>query len=407
MSSRADASPVLAPRLAHVRPSATVTISARATALREAGEKVIALSAGESDFATPIHIRRAAIAAIERGETRYTPPDGMSALKAAVAAKFRRENRIAATPETVIVGSGGKQVIFNALLATLGPGDEVVIPAPFWVSYPEIVRFAEAEPVIVPTRPAEGWKLSPEALEAALSERTRWLVLNSPGNPTGAGYGAAELAALAEVLRRHPHVLVLCDDIYEHLAYPPFRFATLAAVAPDLAERVLTVNGVSKAYAMTGWRIGYATGPAWLIGAMRVIQSQSTSNPCTFSQHAALAALEGPQGFLEEWRMVFMRRRDKVVATLSAIEGITCPTPQGAFYVFPEIGALLGRRTRKGRAITDDTAFALALLEEAGVAVVPGAAFGHAGAIRLSYAAADAELEEALARIAEFCTDLR
>ncbi len=407
MPTRSDAQPLPAPRLARVKPSATVTVSARASALIEAGEDVIALSAGESDFDTPAHVRRAAIGAIERGATRYTPPDGMSALKAAVAAKFRRENAIAATPETVIVGNGGKQVIFNALLATLGPGDEVVIPAPYWVSYPDMVRLAEAEPVIVPTRPADGWKLSADALEAALGPRTRWLILNSPGNPTGAGYEAADLAALAEVLRRHPQVLVLSDDIYEHLAYPPFRFATLAAVAPDLADRVLTVNGVSKAYAMTGWRIGYATGPEWLIAAMRLIQSQSTSNPCTISQHAALAALEGPQDFLAEWRRVFMRRRDRVVAALSTIEGIDCPVPQGAFYVFPAIEGLLGRRTKGGRLIADDTAFALALLEEAGVAVVPGAAFGHAGAIRLSYAAADEALEAALARIADFCASLR
>ncbi|MCC7319421.1 MAG: pyridoxal phosphate-dependent aminotransferase [Rubellimicrobium sp.] len=399
--------PLLSAALARIRPSPTVAITGRALDLRAEGRDIIALSAGEPDFDTPAHIRAAAVAAIEAGRTRYTPVDGIPELKRAVAAKFARENALAYDPAEISIGSGGKQVIFNALLATLDPGDEVLIPAPYWVSYPDIVRLAGATPVILPSSAGTGFRITPEALEAAITPRTKWLILNSPSNPSGAAYDHDRIAALAQVLLRHPQVWVMADDIYEHLIFDGLAFATPAAVEPRLKERTLIVNGVSKAYAMTGWRLGYGAGPAHLIRAMAVIQSQSTSNPSSISQWAALAALEGPQDFLPGFRAAFQRRRDLVVAMLNAAPGITCPVPQGAFYVYPDISALIGRTSPAGRRIATDEDFAAALLDETGVAVVFGAAFGLSPNFRISYAAADATLIDACTRIAEFCAALR
>ncbi len=390
-----------------IRPSATLAVTARAAELKAAGRDVIALGAGEPDFDTPDHIKEAAIAAIRRGETKYTKVDGTPALKEAVIAKFRRENGLDYGPEEVIVSSGGKQVIFNALAASVDPGDEVIIPAPYWVSYPEIVAFAGGVPRIVETAIADGFKLSPAALEAAITPKTKWLIFNSPSNPTGAAYTADEMRALGEVLARHPQVHVLSDEIYEHLTYDDFAFTSFAAANPDLFDRVLTVNGVSKAYAMTGWRIGYAGGPKPLVRAMAKIQGQSTSNPCSIAQAAARAALTGPQAFLADWRRTFAERRDLVVERLSAIPGITCRRPEGAFYVFPELAGLIGRKTPAGRTLEDDLAIAQWLLEEAEVAVVPGTAFGASPYMRISYATATALLEEACRRIAAAVGRLR
>ena len=387
--------------------SPTVAMTTRAAALRAGGADLIALAAGEPDFDTPAHIRAAAVAAMERGETRYTAVDGTAELKAAVAEKFARDNALVYGPEEITVGSGGKHVIWNALLATLEPGDEAIVPAPYWVSYPDIVRFCGATPVIVVAGPEAGFRLSAEALEAAITPRTKWLILNSPGNPTGAGYRADDLTALAEVLEGHPQVHVLSDDIYEHIAYPGFEFATLAAVAPALKHRVLTVNGVSKSHAMTGWRIGFAGGPAPLIAAIRKLQSQSTTNPCSISQAAAVAALTGPQDYLQEARAAFLRRRDMVVAALNAMPGIDCPEPEGAFYVYPSVAGLIGRKSAAGTLLADDRAVAEALLEEAGVAVVFGAAFGLSPHVRISYAASDADLARAMERIGAFAETCR
>jgi aspartate aminotransferase len=397
----------LSETLARVRPSPTVAATQRARELAAAGRDVISLSAGEPDFDTPRHVKDAAIAAIEAGKTKYTAPDGIPELKAAVAAKFRRENGLDYAPSEITVGTGGKQVLYNALMATLNPGDEVVIPAPYWVSYPDIVRLAGAEPVIVETSLEAGFKLTPAALERAITPRTRWFLFNSPSNPSGAGYSRAELAALTDVLMRHPQVLVLSDDIYEHIAYDGFRFVTPAQVEPGLRDRTLTMNGVSKAYAMTGWRIGYAGGPEELIAAMRKIQSQSTTCPCSLSQWAAVAALEGPQDFIDAAGAAFRRRRDMVVERLDAIAGIDCPVPEGAFYVYPSIAGLIGRTTAGGRRIARDEDFTDALLEEQGVAAVFGAAFGLSPHFRVSYATSDAVLEEACARIAAFVEGLR
>ncbi|APX88941.1 aspartate aminotransferase [Brevirhabdus pacifica] len=396
----------LSDRLARVKPSPTVAVTTLAQQLKAAGRDVIGLGAGEPDFDTPEHIRQAAVRAIDEGRTKYTAPDGMPELKEAVCAKFRRDNDLVYTPEQISVGTGGKQVLFNALLATLNPGDEVVIPAPFWVSYPDIVRLCGGEAVIVPTTMADGFKLSAEALEAAITPATKWFIFNSPSNPTGAAYTHDEIRALTQVLLRHPHVHVLSDDIYEHLTYDGFRFATPAQVEPALMDRTLTLNGVSKTYAMTGWRIGYAGGPVDLIAAMRKIQSQSTTNPSTISQWAAVEALNGKQDFLEENRAIFVRRRDLVVSALDAIPGIDCPVPQGAFYVYPSIAGLIGRRSAAGTLIADDEAFARALLEETGVAVVFGAAFGLSPCFRVSYATSDDTLTEACARIRRFCSGL-
>ena len=398
---------ILSATLARVKPSPTIAMTAKAAEMKAAGRDVISLSAGEPDFDTPAHIREAAKRAIDEGKTRYTAVDGIPELKAAITEKFRRENGLDYAPAQVTVGTGGKQVIYNALMASLNPGDEVIIPAPFWVSYPDMVALAGGVPVIVPAPIGTGYKITPDQLEAAITPRTKWLIFNSPSNPTGAGYARDELRALTDVLMRHPHVWVLTDDMYEHIAFDGFAFCTPVEVEPGLADRTLTMNGVSKAYAMTGWRIGYAAGPKELIRGMALIQSQSTSNPCSISQWAAVAALTGPQDFLKANAAMFQRRRDLVVAGLNAAAGITCPVPEGAFYVYPSIAGCLGKTSRGGRPITDDEAFATALLEETGAAVVFGAAFGLSPHFRVSYAAADDLLRDACARIQDFCAGLR
>jgi len=398
---------LLSHALARVKPSPTVAITQMARALKAEGRDVIALSAGEPDFDTPDTIKAAARAAIDRGETKYTAPDGIPELKAAIVAKFRRENGLSYDPSQVMVSTGGKQVLFNALLATLNPGDEVIIPAPYWVSYPDMTRLAGGEPVIAPTTLAGGFKLTPQALEAAITPRTKWFIFNSPSNPSGAGYSASELKGLTDVLERHPHVWTMTDDMYEHIAYPGFSFATPAQVAPALYERTLTVNGVSKAYAMTGWRIGYCAGPKAVVDAMRTVQTQSTTNPCSISQWAALEALNGPQDYIETSRAAFLRRRDLVVAMLNDAEGLSCPTPEGAFYVYPSCAGAIGKTAPSGTRIDSDEAFCAELLKAEGVAVVFGAAFGLSPHFRVSYAAADATLREACARIQRFCASLR
>ena len=398
---------LLSHALARVKPSPTVAITQMARALKAEGRDVIALSAGEPDFDTPDNIKAAARAAIDRGETKYTAPDGIPELKAAIVAKFRRENGLAYDPSQVMVSTGGKQVLFNALLATLNPGDEVIIPAPYWVSYPDMTRLAGGEPVIAPTTLAGGFKLTPQALEAAITPRTKWFIFNSPSNPSGAGYSASELRGLTDVLEHHPHVWTMTDDMYEHIAYPGFSFATPAQVAPALYERTLTVNGVSKAYAMTGWRIGYCAGPKAVVDAMRTVQTQSTTNPCSISQWAAVEALNGPQDYIETSRTAFLRRRDLVVAMLNDAQGLSCPTPEGAFYVYPSCAGAIGKTAPSGARIDSDEAFCAELLKAEGVAVVFGAAFGLSPHFRVSYAAADATLREACARIQRFCASLR
>ena len=390
-----------------IKPSPTVAMTGRAAALKAEGRDIIALSAGEPDFDTPEHIREAGKAAIDAGHTRYTTVDGIAELKQAICDKFARENGLDYTPDQVSVASGGKQILFNALLATVNPGDEVIIPAPYWVSYPDIVALAGGTPTIVPCPAEDGFRLTPEALRAAITPKTKWLILNSPSNPSGAAYDAAQMKALTDVLLDFPQVWVLTDDIYEHLVFDGFTFVTPAQVEPRLKDRTLTMNGASKAYAMTGWRIGYAAGPQALIKAMAKLQSQSTSNPSSISQYAALAALTGPQDYLETSRAAFQRRRDMVVAGLNDCPGITCPTPQGAFYVYPSIAGLIGTVSAGGTPITDDEAFANALLDETGVAIVFGAAFGLSPHFRVSYAASDDTLREAVARIRAFCEGCR
>jgi aspartate aminotransferase len=397
----------LSDALARIKPSPTVAITALARDLRAEGRDIVSLSAGEPDFDTPDHIRAAGKAAIDRGETRYTSPEGIPELRAAIAAKFARENRIAYAPDQVIVTTGGKQALFNALVATLNPGDEVVIPAPYWVSYPDMVRLAGGTPVIVEGRLETGFRITPQALDAAITPRTKWFIFNSPSNPTGAGYDADQLRALAEVLLAHPHVWVMSDDMYEHIVYPPFVFASPAEVEPRLLPRTLTVNGVSKAYAMTGWRIGYAAGPRDLIQAMVTIQGQSTSNAASISQWAAVAALTGPQDYILDAARAFLRRRDLVVEMLNRAPGIQCPTPEGAFYVYPSIAGLIGAATPEGRVIATDEDFCRELLEAEGVAVVFGAAFGGSPNFRLSYAASDDQLIDACLRIERFARSLR
>ncbi|WP_439602055.1 pyridoxal phosphate-dependent aminotransferase [Devosia sp.] len=393
----------LSDALSRIQPSATVAINSKAVEMKRQGQDVISLAAGEPDFDTPEHVREAAIRAINSGKTRYTAVDGIPELKEAVAQKFKRDNGLDVTAADCFVSSGGKQIIFNALMATLNPGDEVVIPVPYWVSYPEIVRLCDADPVFAVADASTGFKLKPEALEQAITPKTKWLILNTPSNPTGAAYTRDELRGLADVLLRHPHVHILTDDIYEVLVYDGGSFATIAGVEPRLMERTLTMNGVSKSHAMTGWRIGYCTGPRPLLGAMNKLQSQSTTNPSSISQWAAVEALNGPQEFLKGWRDVFQGRRDLVVAGLNANTGLDCLTPEGAFYVFPSVKRLLGKTSGGGRALTDDAAFVLALLEETGVALVHGTAFGLAGHMRLSYAASNAQLEDAVSRIQDFC----
>ncbi len=397
----------LSEALGRVAPSATVAISQKARVMAAEGKDIIALSAGEPDFNTPEHVRDAAKRAMDEGKTRYTNVDGIAELKEAVAAKFRRDNGLEVTAADCFVGSGGKQIIFNALWATLNPGDEVVVPVPYWVSYPEIVRLCGAEPVFAVADASSGFKLTPEALEAAISERTKWLILNTPSNPTGAAYSAEELKELAAVLMRHPHVHILTDDIYEVLVYDGKQFATIAQVEPELQGRTLTMNGVSKSHAMTGWRIGYCTGPKPLLAAMTKLQSQSTTNASSISQWAAVEALNGPQDFLSEWRDVFQARRDMVVAGLNANTGLDCLTPEGAFYVFPSCQRLLGKTSAAGTKLATDEDFVMALLEETGVALVHGTAFGLPGHFRLSYAASNAELEEAVKRIQQFCAGIK
>jgi aspartate aminotransferase len=396
----------LSDTLARVKPSATIAVTNKARELQAAGRDVIGLGAGEPDFDTPVHIREAAKRAIDAGKTRYTAVDGIPELKQAICDKFARENGLTYTPAQVTVGTGGKQTLCNALMATLNPGDEVIIPAPYWVSYPDMVLLAGGTPVAVPAGIETDFKLTPEALEAAITPKTKWFIFNSPSNPTGAAYTEAELRGLTGVLLRHPHVWVMSDDMYEHLVFDDFRFTTPAQVEPRLYDRTLTCNGVSKAYAMTGWRIGYAAGPAHLIRAMGTIQSQSTSNPSSVSQYAALEALTGPQDFLPGFRAAFQRRRDLVVSMLNQAKGIRCPRPEGAFYVYPDISGCIGRRTPAGTLIDSDEAFATALLEEQGVAVVFGAAFGLSPNFRVSYATSDAVLETACRRIQTFCAGL-
>jgi aspartate aminotransferase len=398
--------PFLADTLARVKPSPTIAVSNMAAEMKAAGKDVIGLGAGEPDFDTPQNIKDAAKAAIDAGKTKYTAVDGIPELKAAICAKFKRENGLDYTPAQVSVGTGGKQILFNALIATLNPGDEVIIPAPYWVSYPDMVLLGGGTPVAIECPIENDFKLTPDQLEAAITPKTKWFIFNSPSNPTGAGYTHDELKALTDVLIRHPHVWIMTDDMYEHLVFDDFKFCTPAEVEPRLYDRTLTCNGVSKAYAMTGWRIGYAAGPEKLIAAMRKVQSQSTSNPSSVSQWAAVEALNGPQDFLEDNKKLFQRRRDLVVRALNQCEGITCPRPEGAFYVYPSIAGCIGKTSAAGTKITDDETFAKALLAETGVAVVFGAAFGLSPNFRVSYATSDAALEEACARIRRFCAGL-
>ena len=397
---------ILASALKRVKPSPTIAVSSLAMELKAQGRDIISLGAGEPDFPTPANIAAAGIRAIEEGKTRYTAVDGIPELKKAICAKFKRENGLEYTPDQITVGTGGKQVLYNAFMATLNPGDEVIIPAPYWVSYPDMVLLASGTPVIVPASLETNFKITPAQLEASITPQTKWFLFNSPSNPTGAGYSRAELKALTDVLLRHPHVWVMTDDMYEHLAYDDFKFCTPAEVEPALYDRTLTVNGVSKAYAMTGWRIGYAGGPKDLIAAMRMIQSQSTSNPCSISQWATVEALNGTQDFIAPNALMFARRRDLVVSALNAIPGITCPNPEGAFYVYPSIAGLIGKTSGAGKKIANDEDFATALLEETGVAVVFGSAFGLSPNFRISYATSEEELAEACTRIASFCKAL-
>ena len=398
--------PLLAERLSRVKPSPTLAVTAKTIELKAAGRDVIGLGAGEPDFDTPVNIRKAAIAAIEKGDTRYTIVDGTMALKQAICAKFKRENGLDYKPNQITVGTGGKQVLYNAFMATLSPGDEVIIPAPYWVSYPDMVELAEGKPVCVPCSENTGFKLTPEALEAAITPKTKWLLMNSPSNPTGAAYTRAEIKALTDVLLRHPHVWVMTDDMYEHLVYDGFEFSTPAQIEPKLYDRTLTINGVSKAYCMTGWRIGYAGGPVELIKAMAAIQSQSTSNPSSISQAAAVEALNGPQDFIPKHNEKFKERRDLVVEMLNKAKGIRCLVPEGAFYVYPSCAGTIGKKTPQGKVIKTDEDFVTYLLEAEGVAVVQGSAFGLAPYFRISYATSTEALTDACTRIQRACAAL-
>ena len=393
--------------LDRISPSPTLAITSRVMELKRAGVDVIGLGAGEPDFDTPEFVKEAAIAAIRDGKTKYTNVDGTPELKDAIVAKFRRDNNLTYTPQQISVNVGGKHTLFNALVATVEAGDEVIVPAPYWVSYPDVVQFAGGTPVIVPAGAEYGYKLTPEMLEAAITPRTKWVILNSPSNPTGAAYTVDELKALGAVLDRHPHVWVFADDMYEHIVYDDFRFATIAEVCPSLYERTLTVNGCSKAYAMTGWRIGFAGGAPWLIKAMAKLQSQSTSNPCSIAQAAAVAALTGDQSFLATRARAFQARRDLVVGMLNEADGITCPTPEGAFYVYPSVAGVIGKTTPKGQRIDSDSDFVGYLLDDARVAAVQGVAFGLSPAMRISYATSEALLTEACTRIQQACAALR
>ena len=396
----------LSDTLARIKPSPTMAVTAKAAELRAAGQDVIGLGAGEPDFDTPDPIKQAAIAAIGRGETKYTKVDGTPELKAAIIAKFKRENGLDYAPEQITVNAGGKHTIFNAMMASLNPGDEVLIPTPYWVSYPDIVLIAGGTPVMVETSIDSGFKVTPEALAAAITPKSKWLIFNSPSNPSGAAYSRDEIKALTDVLVDHPRLWVLTDDMYEHIVYDGFEFATVAQVEPRLYERTLTMNGVSKAYAMTGWRIGYAGGPAELIKAMAKVQSQSTSNPCSISQAAAVEALSGAQDFIPERARVFQERRDLVVSMLNQADGISCPTPEGAFYVYPSCAGAIGRKTPDGRTIESDLDFVTYLLEAQSVAAVHGEAFGLSPHFRVSYATSTELLEAACQRIQRACSAL-
>ena len=397
----------LADALSRVKPSATIAVSQKARELKAKGKDVIGLGAGEPDFDTPTNIKQAAIDAINRGETKYTPVAGIPELRQAIVAKFKRENGLDYKPEQVIVGTGGKQILFNAVMATLNPGDEVIVPAPYWVSYPEMVAINGGNPVFINTKIEDNFKLTAADLEKAITPKTKWLIFNSPSNPTGAAYTEAELKALTDVLVRHPHVWILTDDMYEHLVYGDFVFTTPAQVEPSLYDRTLTMNGVSKAYAMTGWRIGYAAGPLQLIKAMDMVQGQQTSGACSIAQWAAVEALNGTQDFIPENKKIFQARRDLVVSMLNQAKGIKCPTPEGAFYVYPSCADLIGKKTEAGKVIESDEDFVTELLEAEGVAVVHGSAFGLGPNFRISYATSDALLEEACTRIQRFCASLR
>ena len=402
-----SSSPIsLSRALDRVKPSPTLAVTRQANELKQAGIDVISLGAGEPDFPTPDHVKQAAIDALHANKTGYTTVDGIIELKNAIRDKFARDNGLTYQTDQISVGPGGKAVIYNALMATLNPGDEVIIPAPYWVSYPDMVLLAGGEPVIVDTRVEDGFILKPEALEKAITPRTRWIILNSPSNPTGAAYTRDQIKVLTDVLVRHPRILVMSDDMYEHIVFDGFEFATPAQVEPALFDRTLTVNGASKAYSMTGWRIGYAGGPQTLIKAMAKVMSQSTSNPCSISQWATVAALNGNHDFLAERNAAFKRRRDLVVGMLNDADGIRCATPEGAFYVFPECAGVIGRKTSAGKVIANDEDFAAALLENEGVAVVFGAAFGKSPFFRISYATSDAVLTDACTRIQRFCASL-
>ncbi len=398
---------ILAARLDRIKPSATIVVTQKARQLKAAGRDVIGLGAGEPDFDTPDNIKAAAVAAIGRGETKYTDVDGTPELKQAIAGKFLRDNGLSYKPDQITVGAGGKQVIYNAILASVEAGDEVIVPAPYWVSYPDIVLLAEGTPVVVPCGQNNRFKLRPEDLEAAITPKTKWLILNSPSNPTGAAYDRDEMKALTDVLLRHPRVWVLSDDIYEHLVYDGFQFCTPAQVEPRLYDRTLTMNGVSKAYCMTGWRIGYAGGPAALIKAIAKVQSQSTSNPASISQAAAVEALNGRQDFIQRHNAVFKERRDMVVDMLNQAPGLNCHRPEGAFYVYPSCAGAIGKRTPQGKAIKNDDDFVTYLLEAEGVAAVQGSAFGLSPFFRISYATSTELLREACLRIERACRALR
>lgn len=397
---------ILADSLARVKPSPTIAVSTKAAEMKAAGKDVIGLGAGEPDFDTPDNVKQAAIEAINAGKTKYTAPDGIPELKQAIADKFERENGISYQTSEISVACGGKHIIYNAIMATINPGDEVLIPAPYWVSYPDITLLAGGTPVAIEAGADAGFKLSPEQLEAAITDKTKWLIFNSPSNPTGAAYTAEEIKGLTDVLLKHPHVWILADDIYEHLTYGDFEFKSLVAVEPKLKDRTLTMNGVAKAYAMTGWRIGYAGGPTELIAAMRKVQSQSTSNPCSISQWASVEALNGSQDFMIERRDAFEKRRDLVVELLNKAEGIYCPVPEGAFYVYPSIEGCIGKTTQDGTVINTDEDFVTALLAQEGVAAVHGEAFGLSPYFRASYATSTEALEEACNRIIRFCASL-
>ncbi len=397
---------VIAERLSRIKPSPTIAVSQKARELKAAGQDVIGLGAGEPDFDTPDNIKEAAIAAIRRGETKYTAVDGTPELKAAIIAKFQRENDLDYKPEQITVGTGGKQVIFNALIATLDPGDEVIIPAPYWVSYPDMTLLAGGMPVVVPCSENNRFKLQAEDLAAAITDRTKWIILNSPSNPSGAAYSREEMQAITDVIKAHEQVRVMTDDIYEHLVYDGFQFVTAAEVEPALVERTLTVNGVSKAYCMTGWRIGFAGGPADLVKAMAKVQSQSTSNPSSVSQAAAVEALNGPQDFIEAHNVAFKARRNLVVDAINICPGLTCQKPEGAFYVYPSCAGAIGKTTPDGKVIETDGDFVTDLLESEGVAAVQGEAFGLSPYFRISYATATEALEEACQRIKRACEAL-